>query len=286
MNMSTSNICLVIHCIRNPEDAEPKVNRELFINLSDIDVFIKSLKNEGYRFVLPCDVEKTKDPTCCLTFDDGYYNNHHFLELAEKHNIPFILFLTSYNVVNRLPFIWDIWAATRKERWPIVSIDYLKLYEQLNPSERDILNNDSHRPFTQEELEAFSANPLVHLAPHGHTHQPIVGHGLAEMENELEKNLFFLKRFKSVLPDEFALPCGLHTVLSRRKLLAMFRRIYTIDGGGNSPGDRLINRISLISPEYGGALMSQIRTSFKLMPKLKRRIVTSLFSYGLLRLAT
>ena len=134
-----------------------------------------SLKNEGYRFVLPGEAAEKNGPVCSVTFDDGYYNNRHFLETAEKHNIPFILFVTSYNVMHRIPFMWDVWEATRTGRWPISSVSYKRLYESMSPDERELLSNDTHRPFTPEELEAFAAHPLVRLAPHGHTHQPMVG---------------------------------------------------------------------------------------------------------------
>ena len=234
------NICLCLHCIKGDSMPEPQAHRELFIGLAELEDLILSLKAEGYRFTLPGDAGKENGPVCSVTFDDGYFNSTLFVETAEKHAIPFILFISSYNVIHRVPFIWDIWEASRTQRWPVSSVSYRRLYESLAPEEKSLLHNDAHRPFTLEELEAFAAHPLVRLAPHGHTHQPLVG-GYAEKAGEdLDENLAFLARYKGVLREDFSLPCGLYTRKLTRALLARFTRIYTIDGGGFSPRDRVI----------------------------------------------
>lgn len=256
-------------------------HKELFINLSDVDALVRSLKEDGYRFNLPGSATKEDGPVCSLTFDDGYFNNHHFLEVAEKYGIPFILFIASYNVIHRLPFIWDIWEATRTSKLSTSAADYRKLYESLNRNERDLLYNESHRPFTQEELSAFAAHPLVHLAPHGHTHQPMVGKYLKGMDAEIDNNLTFLAKYKGTLNDDFSLPCGLSTGRVKKRLLTRFQRIYTIDGGGFLPDDRVISRISLVNPDYGGPLKEQIRQSFGLKRRLVRKALNIRYSSSL-----
>jgi peptidoglycan/xylan/chitin deacetylase (PgdA/CDA1 family) len=256
-------------------------HKELFVHLSDVEALVRNLKEEGYRFALPGDIRQSDGPVCSLTFDDGYFNNHSFLEVAEKYDIPFILFLTSYNVIHGLPFIWDIWEATRTEKWPISSADYRKLYESLNRNERELLYNDSHRPFTQDELGTFAAHPLVHLAPHGHTHQPMVGKYLKRIDPEIDNNLTFLAKYGNTLKDDFSLPCGLYTGRSQKRLLTRFDRIYTIDGGGFSPDDRVINRISLINPDFGGPLREQIKQSFGLKRRLLRKALNIRYSSSL-----
>ena len=272
------NICLLIHCIHEKNSPEPLVHRELFISLTDIEDLMISLKDEGYCFKLPGNIGQSDGPVCSLTFDDGYSNSRHFLEVAEKYDIPFILFLTSYNVIHQVPFIWDIWEATRAEKWPISSADYRKLYESLNSNERDLLYNGSHRPFTQEELSMFAAHPLVHLAPHGHTHQPMVGKYLKRLEVEIDNNLTFLAKYENTLKDDFSLPCGLYTKHTQKKLLARFKRIYTIDGGGFLPDDLVIPRISLINPDYGSPLREQIKRTFSIKSRLIRKAINIRYS--------
>ena len=160
------NICLCLHCIKGDSMPEPQVHRELFIGLAELEDLILSLKAEGYRFTLPGDAGKENGPVCSVTFDDGYFNSTLFVETAEKHAIPFILFISSYNVIHRIPFIWDIWEASRTEKWPVSSVDYGKLYQCLSSSEKILLDNGTHRPLTAEEMDVLSAHPLVHFAPH------------------------------------------------------------------------------------------------------------------------
>jgi len=276
------NLCLVIHCISRENSPVPQAHRELFIKIPDVGTLISALKQEGYRFTLPGEAKDSDWPVCSLTFDDGYFNNSYFLETAEKYGVPFILFPTSYNVIHQVPFIWDIWEVTRTERWPISSADYRKLYESLNLHERDLLNNDTHRPFTTEELETFAAHPLVHLAPHGHTHQPMVGKCFEGMDAEIDNNLAFLARFGNALKEDFSIPCGFYTGRLKKRLLTRFQRIYTIDGGCFSPGERVINRISLINPDVGGDLTAQIRRSFQTGTRLLRKVLNFRYSNRLL----
>lgn len=265
------NICLCIHCVSREGSPAPLAHREIYIPMAELRELLATLKSEGYTFALPGEATGKNQPVCSVTFDDGYSNIRSFLEIADAYEIPFIVFLNSYNVVHQVPFIWDIWEATRTARWPISAANYRRLYESLSQDERTLLQNDAHRPFTPEELEAFSAHPLVRLAPHGHTHQPMVGRYLDGMDAEIDENLAFLASFKNTLPGDFSLPCGFYTQRLSRALLARFDRVYTIDGGGFATGNRVIHRISLISPEYGGNLRDQIRRSFGVKARLLRK---------------
>lgn len=275
------NLCLVIHCISNKSSPAPQVHPELFIRLADVQELLIYLKAKGYCFKLPGDIGRSDGPVCSLTFDDGYFNNSYFLETAEKHGVPFILFLTSYNVIHQVPFIWDVWEATRTEKWPISSANYRKLYENMTHNEKDLLNNDTHRPFSPEELEAFAAHPLVRLSPHGHTHQPMVGDYTEGIDAEIDNNLAFLARYRNMLKEDFSIPCGFYTGRLKKKLLTRFERIYTIDGGSFSPGDRVIHRISLINPDFGGPLREQIKRSFGVKSRLIRKALNIRYSSSL-----
>lgn len=276
------HLCLVIHCLQRENSIRALAHKELFIQLKDVEKMIKTLKRMGYKFVLPMEIKESDGPTCSLTFDDGYFNNSYFLELAEKYSVPSILFLNSYNIINQMPFIWDIWEATRDGKWRMSFFNYRELYEKLRLEEIDLLKNENHRPFTMEELTAFSSHPLVYLAAHTHTHQPVVGKYIKNMNYEMEENISFLNSFSSSLVDDFSLPCGLYTLSTKKMLLERFQRIYTIDGGGFSPSDRVINRISLINPDVGGDLMAQIEKSFQWRPRLLRKIMNIRYSNSLL----
>lgn len=281
MTSKHNHFCLLIHCLQRDGSGKAKAHPELFIPMKDIEELILSIKRLEYRFGLPSTLTPSDDPTCVFTFDDGYFNNSCFLELAEKHDVPFILFLNSYNIIHQVPFIWDVWEATRDEKWGFSSAHYQSLYENLSPSEKASLMNDDHRPFTLQELTAFAAHPLTWLGPHTHTHQPLVGRHFANSDFEIEENRRFLKNFPKVLPNDLSLPCGLYTASTMRKLLRKFERVYTIDGGGFSAADRAINRISLVHPDMGGTLMSQIERSYRWRARLKRKLVNWRYSSDL-----
>lgn len=273
---SDPNLCLLVHCLQS--DTSSSVNRKLFIDPKDLEELVINLQKKGYQFAIPTAETLKEAPTCSFTFDDGYFNNRLFLKIAEKYNIPFILFVASYNISHEIPFIWDIWSATRKEKWRFSSIDYENFYDNLSESEKQLFYNDAYRPFTKPELEKFAAHPLVYLALHTHTHQPLVGKFAERVDSEVAENLSFLKHFPQVLQGDLSLPCGFSTRAIQKKLLKTFQRIYTINGGSFLPTDRVINRISLINPEFGGDLMSQIERSFRWRVRIKRKIVNFRYS--------
>ena len=51
-----------------------------------------------FLFCLPNATPPEAPKTCSFTFDDGYANNVQFLSLAEKHRLPFVLFVNSINM--------------------------------------------------------------------------------------------------------------------------------------------------------------------------------------------
>ncbi|MBA7468763.1 hypothetical protein ES707_04016 [subsurface metagenome] len=276
------HICLVFHCLTRGTGEDAAAHKELFVPVSDIEVMIRTFKEEGYEFVWPMDVSNSRYPTCSVTFDDGYFNNSYFLDVAERYRVPLVLFVNSYNIVNRTPFIWDLWEVAEKGKWRLSAFDYRKMYDKITSAEKDRLDNENHRSFTVEELEIFGSHPLVYLAPHSHTHQPLVGQYIRAVDHELQENLSFLRGFSHTLLTDFSLPCGLSTRRTRRMLLDRFERIYTVNGGGFSSTDRVINRISLINPQYGGDLYAQVKKSFLWTSKLRKKMVNIRYSHRVL----
>lgn len=270
------NICLILHCLKKSNNDKVKVNPELFISIDDVEDLINSLSRMGYRFEMPWEERGTgngNDPVCVFTLDDGYYNNYLFYNLAEKYKIPYICFINSYNVLNGIPFIWDIWNATRSDKWKISKWNYLNLYENLSKSEIDLLSDENYRPLTVDELKQYNEKHRgMYLGLHTHTHQPLVGNFHRNYYNEINKNLHFLKNFRRVKTGDLSLPCGLYTLKTLRTLKHDFERIYTSDGGPFKSNSTIIHRISLINPEIGGDLLSQIFTSFTISKKIRRKI--------------
>ena len=276
------HLCLLVHCLTVPSSRPPLAHSELFIPLANLDELLGQLSDEQFHFCLPGTAPSQARKTCSFTFDDGYANNQLFLSLAEKYQLPFILFLSSINIAEQLPFIWDVASLTqgRERRW---AEDYRSAYRCLDQSvAQRLLHDENHRPFTLAELHAFSASRWTHLALHTHSHQPLVGRFFAQAALELEENSRFLSQFPRVLKRDLALPSGFYTPWSANKLLKMVDRLYTIDGGGTTQSSSIINRVSLINPQIGGDLMSQIKKSFFWRFKLRRQIANFRYSAPLL----
>lgn len=277
------HLCLLVHCLTDPSSTTPLTHEELFIPVADVDALLSELASEGFAFGLPEDAGAGTPKLCSFTFDDGYANNALFLPLAEKYQLPFILFVSSLNIAEQRPFIWDA-AGLSGISWRHWSADYRQMYARIDPAVNARLMSDAnHRPFTVDELQVFAANPWTRLALHTHSHQPLVGRFLASAPAELSANLEFLRAFPHVMPRDLALPCGLYTPFTSRRLMQeRLARIYTIDGGDAGAGERLIHRISLVNPQVGGSLMSQVRRSFEWPVRMRRKIANIRYSSRLL----
>ena len=279
-NEPSMHLCLLAHCISVPSSPPPLTHSELFIPLNDLDRLLGQLSEGQFKFCLPNAVPSEAPKTCSFTFDDGYVNNTHFLSLAEKYRLPFVLFVNSINIEQQLPFLWDANMMTSVS-WRFWSDDYREAYRSLDPSTvKRLLADDNHRPFRLSELQAFSANKWAHLALHTHSHQPLVGCHIHQTATELNTNLKFLQPFPRALTRDLALPCGLYTRQTTRHLLnnKIVDRIYTIDGGKMDLNKSFVSRISLINPLMGGDLMSQIKKACSWRAKLRKQIVRICYS--------
>lgn len=267
------HLCLLAHCVSAPSSGIPLTHPELFIPFECLDELLGQLSDEQFHFCLPGNAVPGVKKTCSFTFDDGYANNMLFLPLAEKYQLPFILFLNSINITEQLPFLWDAASLTGTCGMRMVE-DYRSAYACLDQSViQRLLRDENHRPFTLTELQEFSTNCWVHFALHTHSHQVLVGRFLAQAKMEIEENSRFLSQFPRSLKRDLALPCGLYTPGSANELLKLVDRLYTIDGGGTTQDSPIIHRVSLINPQIGGDLMSQVKKSFSWRAKLRRKIV-------------
>ncbi len=264
--INDKHICILLHSLRKCKEA-PHIYPELSIHVDEVDELIGQLKQQGYKFVLPSEI-KTKsssiEKTCSVTFDDGYFNNSYFLPIARKHNIPFVLFVSSYNIENQVPFIWDIMEVLGKKEWGFAMDHYQSIYEKLNKESYQKLMDQFYRPFTLDEILEFESDTHAYLGLHTHTHQPLIGKFVENIDAEIDKNLNFLSQFTKPLTRDFAFPNGLYNRTSLNKVKSRFDRIYTIHGGGNSADSQMVHRVSLLNPEFGGPMVDQIQKSFKL----------------------
>ena len=272
------DLCLTFHCVSSGTNPSETTNSSLFVQQQDLHELFTELKKKGYEFVRPFQTEVSEAPKCAVTFDDGYYNNHLFLEVAVRHSIPLTLFLATHNIEFRQPYLWDL-MDSRKMPWKFWKDDYQQWYQQIQEWPK-YLDGDLFRPFSLDELKEFANNPLVTISPHSHYHQPLVGRDIERLKRDLDLNCEFIKKhFSNAVLSDFALPCGLLSRQMRAYLRKRFDRIYTIDGGACDFRDQFIDRISLISVDVGGPLLRQIEKSFLLRRRVASKIHRNKFLY-------
>jgi hypothetical protein len=266
------HLCLAFHCLKGSPEEAIEYNSELFVSLTDIKELILELKDRHYYFTLPHLIKNDDIKTCSITFDDGYFNNSLFLDLAQEYKIPFILFVTSFNIINKMPYLWDIKASYCDNDWHFIKSNYAELYGDVNKSELPLkLTSDQHRPFTIDELKSLSSNEFCYIANHTIWHQPLTHNVSLKNVDFFSQCNDFLNNFDGSLKKDIALPCGLLSRSNRKILLQHFDRIYTINGGYFSHYDRIINRISLVSPVDGSKLIDQVDKECRFGWRLKKK---------------
>ncbi len=268
-----------MHAISSGTVDEPLVNKALSISESEFEDLIIRLLKAGFLFSeLGDNTQQSTQPKCYITFDDGYRNSLNFLKLAEKYHIPFTYFLTGFNILNEIPFIWDIYEYYKLG--PLSHFaSFSHAYDKIRLQDMRPLLKQSHKPLSLNDLEFLDKHELVSFANHGFTHQSYVSGYESFIREEVNKGEDFLRRYKSYKNSEFALPSGLHTKSAIKDLSCSYRRIYTIQGGYSDLSKSLVNRISLVNPKFNIDLMGQIKRSLLKKSKAKRTVSNLINSY-------
>ncbi len=276
MNHLPLNLCLTFHCLYKKGLDNPLVNQELFISTENIKKLCNNLKSKGYNFCLPeTTIENQRN--CILTFDDGYYNNFYFLEIADELKIPFIVFLTGYNIETNSPFLWDTipYSKLNLKYW---NTDYSVSYNKVIESKLK-LNDSIHRPFSIEELNSIGQNDYIKFGYHGYYHQPFTYFGEHFITREINESEKFMNKIKYNKLNHFAFPNGLYSFYSKWKIKSKYDFIYTIQSGEFSNKSKFINRFSLLNPDIYGSLEGQIIKANRISRRIIRKIHTLKASY-------
>jgi len=276
MNNLPLNLCLTFHCLYNKGLENPLVNQELFISSEDIKKLCINLKSKGYNFCLPETTIKNQR-NCIITFDDGYYNNFYFLEIAEELKIPFIIFLSGYNIETNSPFLWDTipYSNINLKYW---NTDYSVSYNKVKESQIK-LKYSIHRPFSIQELNSIGNRDYLNFGYHGYYHQPFTYFGENFITRELNESDKFMNKIMHNKINHFAFPNGLYSFYSKWKIKSKYDFIYTIQSGEFSNKSKFINRFSLLNPDIYGSLEGQILKANRISRRIIRKIHTLKASY-------
>ena len=233
---------------------------------------IEEMSRRGYRF---SNLEDPSPKTVTITFDDGYYNNRLFKELAQRYEIPYLIFVSSYYAQSSKGFPWmEVDGATYAG---MHDFDYYQYFAhgQESSGSRKVKTapaSDDQRPMSFKDLKELLSDGLSEVGCHGYYHQPLSEKYQHHLQNERNLGFNALQENLEVSPRYYALANGMYTRQVVKQLLETFDRVLTIDGRPYRPRHRVIHRMSLINPEIGGPLTAQIDRSLNPARQLKRAV--------------
>ena len=263
------SLCLLFHCLCESYDDIPAFGQELFVSTPDLRSMIEELSDRGYRF------GPLEDPgrnTVSITFDDGYYNNVLFGDLAQSYSVPYLIFLPAYYNQSGDPFPWFSNNGQRYE--DIHLFDYYENYDELRRSQGGEAPEDLVRPMTFAELATMGESDLVEFGCHGYYHQPLSQEYEHYVGQERDLGMRSLQENLGIKPRYFSLSNGMYTKGVVQELLWTFDRVLTIEGRPFRSHDRIIHRITLSNPNVSGPLVQQIDRHLKPLRQLRRAVRT------------
>ena len=263
-------LCLCLHCLCESYDCVPSRGQELFISLTDLRELIEQLNERGYMFA---PTEDTSDHTVTITFDDGYYNNTLFKEMANEYSIPSVIFVSTYYLASGIGFPWLKISGQSYEQ--MHEFDYYA-YFALESNTMQAKESDSMvRPMTFEELEVLAGTCNMEVGCHCYYHQPLSSRYQNRLAEERGQAMSDLKENLGVLPRYFSLANGQYSKTVIRELLHSFEKVFTIDGRPMKGSHRVVHRISLVNPNIGGPLIQQIDSALTPARRIKRALRTT-----------
>lgn len=88
-------VIFMLHRVLPAAEMDDCYNPALAITPESFDAFVAWAKSH-YRIVGLDELQATQGPACCLTFDDGWEDNHRFaFPILRKHDVPATIFLVS-----------------------------------------------------------------------------------------------------------------------------------------------------------------------------------------------
>ena len=266
-------LCLCFHCLCESYEELPGDAQELFVSLADMRGLIEGLLGRGYRFST---VDDPADNTVAITFDDGYYNNLLFDELAQQYDIPYVVFVSAYYTQSGVGYPWL--KAQGQSYAQMYNFDYYAHHQEADSHQSGSLSvskdTTPQRPLTFRELSQLAGNGLAEIGCHGYYHQPLSKEFETYLHQEQTLALSALDEGLVTKPRYYALANGMYTAPVVRELLKTFTKVFTIEGLPYRPKDKVVHRMSLTSPSMSLPLIEQIDTATYLPRRIKRSVRT------------
>lgn len=263
------NLCLLFHCVCESYEKIPDYGQDLFVSLTDLQAMIEELSARGYTFG-PLDAPGPNNVS--VAFDDAYYNNVLFDPIAQSYGIPYLVFVPAYYNLTGEMYPW--FTNNGQDYSDVHLFDYYRCNQSNN-----IVNNGSGgdwatRPMTFKELGDLTRSGLAEIGCHGYYHQPLSKAFEKYRGQEQELGMACIQEQLGITPRYFALANGMYTKRVVGDLLKNFDKVLTIEGRPHQRNDRVVHRLTLLSPQIAGPLLDQIDRQVTRLRRVRRAIRT------------
>jgi peptidoglycan/xylan/chitin deacetylase (PgdA/CDA1 family) len=195
------------------------------ITLEHFEAFIEYFLALGYAFVGQTDILEGLDPEkkhVLITFDDGYFNNTHAVDILKKLRVPALFFISTNYVLEEKAFWWDVVVRERIKRGASRETVrqeqiYLKskrsdeidqyIFDQFGAGALKPVG-DVDRPLTVAELRDLSQQPFVEIGNHTCHHAILPNHSFFEIRKEIFQAQDHLQEITRTRPVAIAYPNG------------------------------------------------------------------------------
>ncbi len=234
-----------IFMLHRVSDDESELDSRLFISSSFLDCYISYLKKKNIDIVSLSEAlhrihSNSHKNFVCFSFDDGYRDNFtKAFPIFQKHNVPFLIYITK-DMVERKLFYW--WRAIEKmfkdndELSFIYEGNHYHFINQTHPQKKknflefikvkntveiekklqpllekyniDIQKCLDEEALSETDLRELSSSHLVTLGSHTVTHRKLTNLTEDEVRYEMEESKSFLESISGKSIEHFAYPFG------------------------------------------------------------------------------
>lgn len=224
-----SLVILAFHSLLPPSLDEHSLSSDPYVNHGISDAVLRMCIDyfyyKGYTFVSPDGILDGLRPDkryIMITFDDGYANTRRVLPVLREFKVPAVFFIATDNVRLNRGFWWDVlWRRRRDQGFGARRI--LREQEMLKPRKAEEIESyiaglfgigaftpcgDHDRPFTPDELSAFSRQEYVHIGNHTRCHSLSCAYTAGQLRCQLSSAQEYLTQLTGRAPVIFAYPDG------------------------------------------------------------------------------